>query len=271
MRMLMCTDGSSCAAEALRLGALIAREAHDQVTLLGVIENPEEERNLVRMLQRTSNVLCDEVPHIETLVRRGHAAEEILEETEQNDYDLVVVGSRGRRGVTRFLLGSTAARLARYCPVPVLIVKGRRRRLRRILVCTGGAEAGEKDTQLAGDVAALVGASVTVLHVMSQLPLGPDCELDDLDCSAEALLLTDAREAVHLRKDLKILDDLNVPGAIKLRHGLVVDEILAEAKAGDYDMIAVGAHVASGLGRFVLSDTTEQIVLGSDRPVLVVR
>ena len=271
MRILMCTDGSRHAAEALRFGALIAREAKDQVTLLGVIENPAEERKVDRMLERTSNALCEDVPSIETLIRHGHAAEEILKEAEEKQYNLVVVGSRGRRGITRFLIGSTAARLARYCPSPVIIVKGKRRTLRRILVCTAGAEAGEKDTRLAGRIASLTGASITVLHVMSQLPLGPECELDDLECSAEALLLTDAREAVHLRKAVKILGDLEVSGEAKVRHGLVVDEILAEAEEGDYDLVAIGAHVASGLQRFMLTDTTEQIVLGSGRPVLVVR
>ncbi|MDH4208665.1 MAG: universal stress protein, partial [Anaerolineae bacterium] len=87
----------------------------------------------------------------------------------------------------------------------------------------------------------------------------------------ESLLDTDAREAVHLRKDLRILEDLRVPSVAKVRHGLVVDEILEAAREGDYDLIVTGAHVASGLQRFMLTDTTEQIVLGSDRPVLVVR
>ncbi|HUW95566.1 MAG TPA: universal stress protein, partial [Anaerolineae bacterium] len=87
----------------------------------------------------------------------------------------------------------------------------------------------------------------------------------------EALLTTDAREAVHLRKDLQILADLSVEGEAKVRHGLVVDEILAEARDGDYDLIVIGAHVASRLQRFMLTDATEQIVMGSDRPVLVVR
>jgi nucleotide-binding universal stress UspA family protein len=95
--------------------------------------------------------------------------------------------------------------------------------------------------------------------------------LGDLECSTRALLESDAREAVHLRKDLKILEDLNVPGEAKVRHGLVVDEILAEAREGDYDLVAVGANVASGFQRFILTDTTEQTVMGSDRPVLVVR
>jgi nucleotide-binding universal stress UspA family protein len=271
MRILMCTDGSSYAAEALRFGTLIAREARDQVTLLGVMEHPQEERRVVRMLQRTSNALCDDVPHIETLIRRGHAAEEILRETEESKYDLVVVGSRGRRGITRFLMGSTASRLARYCPSPVLIVKGTRRDLRSILVCTAGAESGEKDTELAGRIAALTGATVLVLHVMSQLPLSLDVDAHDLECSTRVLLTSDAREGIHLRRVLRILKSLDVEGDAKIRHGLVVDEILAEAKDGDHDLVVIGAHVASGLERFMLTDTAEQIVLGCDRPVLVVK
>ncbi len=267
----MCTDGSRCAAEALRLGAQIAREACDQVTLLGVIESPEEEHRVVRMLERTSNALCEDVPHIETLIRRGQAAEEILKEAEENTYDLVVAGSRGRRGFARFLLGSTAARLARYCPSPVLIVKGTRRRIEKILVYTGNAEAGERTAEMAGRIAALTGASVTVLHVMSQLPLCPEADMTDLECSSEVLLLSDAPEGQHLRKVLQILERLSVQGEAKVRHGLVIDEILAEARDGDYDLIVTRAHVASGLQRFMLTDTTEQIVLGSDRPVLVVR
>jgi nucleotide-binding universal stress UspA family protein len=271
MKILMCTDGSSHASEALRFGSLIARKARQQVTLLGVIEHADEERKVTRMVERMRTALCEDVPHIDTLIRRGHAAEEILKETEEDQYDLVVVGSRGRRGLTRFLLGSTAARLARYCTSPLLIVKGKTRRLDKILVCTGGAEAGERDTVVAGRIAALTGASVTMLHVMSQLPLCPDAELTDLEDTCEELLKSDAREGVHLRKDLQILRDLSVQGSAKVRHGLVVDEILAEAKEGDYDLVATGAHVASGLQRFVLTDNTEQIVLGCERPVLVVR
>jgi nucleotide-binding universal stress UspA family protein len=271
MKILMCTDGSPHAAEALRYGALIARKAKGPVTLLGVVESPDDERKVNRMLERTSSALCEDVPDIGIRIRRGHAAEEILKETEETKYDLVIAGSRGRRGITRFLLGSTAARLASYCQVPVLIVKGESRELAHILVCTAGAKCGEKDTQLAGRIAGLTGASVTILHVMSQLPLTPEAKIGDLENSTEDLLESDAREGVHLRKDLEILQDLEVAGEAKVRHGLVLDEILAEAEEGDYDLVVAGAHIASGIQRFMLSDTTERIVLGADRPVLVVR
>jgi nucleotide-binding universal stress UspA family protein len=271
MKILMCTDGSRCAAEALRFGALIARKAKGPITLLGVVERPEGKRKVERMVERTSNALCEDVPDIETKIRHGHAAEEILKETEEREYDLVIAGSRGRRGITRFLLGSTAARLARYLQTSLLIVKGQRRELEKILVCTAGAKYGEKDTEMAGRIATLTGASVTILHVMSQLPLTPEAKIGDLENSTEDILASDAREGIHLRKDLQILDDLCVRGQAKVRHGLVVEEILAEIKEEDYDLVVIGAHIASGLQRFVLNNITEDILLSSDRPVLVVR
>jgi nucleotide-binding universal stress UspA family protein len=56
-----------------------------------------------------------------------------------------------------------------------------------------------------------------------------------------------------------------------VRHGLVVDEILAEASEGDHDLIVIGAHQAEGLMRFLLDDVAHQIIGHADRPILVAR
>ena len=51
----------------------------------------------------------------------------------------------------------------------------------------------------------------------------------------------------------------------------MVDEILAEAKAGDYDLVVIGAHRDEGWQRFLLDDLARKIVVRLDRPVLVLR
>jgi len=106
---------------------------------------------------------------------------------------------------------------------------------------------------------------------MSQLALTPEARVEDLEATGEELLQRETREAVHLRKGLQILRELGVAGEVKIRRGLVVNEILAEAEGGDYDLLVIGAHAAPGLYRFLLDDLATQIVLGSERPVLVVR
>ncbi len=271
MRVLICTDGSRYAEEAMRFGGLIAKGAKAHLTLLGVIEGPNETEKVRKSLERARDLLAQDVAALETKTKRGHAAEEILSETEEREYDLVVVGSRGRRGITRFLLGSTAARIVQHASISVLIVKGKRLSLRRILICTAGAERGEEDVRSGGMIARSTGAEVTILHVMSQLPLAPEARLEDLEATKEELLKRETPEAVHLRKGLQILRELGVGGEVKIRRGLVVNEILAEAEEGDYDLLVIGAHAAPGLYRFLLDDLTTQIVLGSQRPVLVVK
>jgi nucleotide-binding universal stress UspA family protein len=56
-----------------------------------------------------------------------------------------------------------------------------------------------------------------------------------------------------------------------VRHGLVVEEILAEAQCGDYDLVVIGAHRGEGWRRILLDDLAHEIINYVDRPILVVR
>jgi len=53
----------------------------------------------------------------------GHAADVIIEQAEEQDVDLIILGSHGRTGITRLLMGSVAEAVLRKAPCPVLIVK----------------------------------------------------------------------------------------------------------------------------------------------------
>jgi len=56
-----------------------------------------------------------------------------------------------------------------------------------------------------------------------------------------------------------------------VRHGWVVDEILAEAITGDYGLVVIGAHNETGWRRLLLDDIARQIITRIDRPIAVVR
>ena len=60
---------------------------------------------------------------LETVVEQGRPAKTIVEYAEEHDVDHVVIGSHGRQGVSRILLGSVAERVTRRSPVPVTIVR----------------------------------------------------------------------------------------------------------------------------------------------------
>lgn len=291
MHILLCTDGSPHGQAALRFGASLARGSRKPATLLGVIERPQHRAQVERALQAGKGWLED-APEPQIKVREGQASKQILEEAASCECDMVVVGTRGRRGVTRFLLGSTAKRIIERSAVPVLLVQGRHDAVKRILVCTAGGKPGLVAITVAGRVARLAGAQVTVLHVMSQLPASPvlphagalklmpqtpapshssDAQIGDLDASAEELMKGSTREGVHLREALAILADMDVPAQARVRHGLVLDEILDEICQEDYDLVAVGSQPHGGWMRFLLDDVSQHIIDCTDRPVLVAR
>jgi nucleotide-binding universal stress UspA family protein len=74
-----------------------------------------------------------------------------------------------------------------------------------------------------------------------------------------------------LEHDLEMLDRLGVLARPKVRHGLVVDEMLAEARSGAYSLVVIGAYRGEGWRRILLPDLAHEIIGRIDRPVLVVR
>jgi len=61
---------------------------------------------------------------IESAVLEGHPSNEIIEFAEGNDIDMIVIGTLGKSGLDRFLLGSVAEKVTRNSKVPVLVVRG---------------------------------------------------------------------------------------------------------------------------------------------------
>jgi nucleotide-binding universal stress UspA family protein len=75
-------------------------------------------------LQGTLADVRKRVPRAESVLVRGPAAFEVLAEIERSKVDLIVMGTHGRRGVSRLILGSVAEKVVRGSSVPVLTVRG---------------------------------------------------------------------------------------------------------------------------------------------------
>jgi nucleotide-binding universal stress UspA family protein len=279
MRILLCTDGSAFAERALNFGAELALAAGGVVTLLGV------SRPGAAALLRTRAALAQAQTRLPVRaverVRTGRPAEEIIAEAASGGYDLIVTASRGRTGLARLLFGSVASRLARYAPVPVIIVKAPvSGAVRKILACTSGDERGERAARWGGRLARWLQADVTILHVLSQLGLAPDARVEELGETAEQAIASGTREGLHLRREMELTREQGAAGKVvpQLRNGLVLDEIVAEVKEGDYDLVVIGAHEPpepresfAGLRAYVLDDVADQIISAVQKPVLVVR
>jgi nucleotide-binding universal stress UspA family protein len=288
MRILLTTRGAPHDELALAFGAHVARSTSEPVTVLSVIEHATDRPQAEAALQRARELL--QGAEIETTIRIGQAAREIIKEAGEGNYDLVIVGERQDPNLlTRFLSGSDAVRVVEHAPCPVIVAKGKTGPIDHILVCDSGAQGplaelgsalpelqAARPSLLARFTAQLAGLlrgeeEITVLHVMSQISAGPGIKGKQLRAEAEELMEEHAPEGELLEQDIHILEQPGVNARPKVRHGLVVDEILAEAQTGDYDLVVIGAHQGEGWQRILLDDIAHKILMQMDRPVLVVR
>lgn len=141
--ILVPIDFSECSEQALDYAVALATKFDAKVHLLNVISipfvavpevgsviSPTVLESVVHENQKALDNLADarrtKVAIGDTLLRTGDARDEILHTAESLGADLIVMGTHGRRGVTRALLGSVAEVVVRTAPCPVLTVRARK-------------------------------------------------------------------------------------------------------------------------------------------------
>jgi nucleotide-binding universal stress UspA family protein len=153
----------------------------------------------------------------------------------------------------------------------VLVAIGEWARMKQFLVCTGGKEFIEGAIPLTGKLASAVGAAVTLLHVMAEPP-AIYADLVRLEEDVDRLLESNSELGIHLRTQKQDLEKMGVPTQIHVRHGMVVDQVFAEARENSYDLIVTGSSRARGMLRhYIMGDLTRSILNHANCPVLVTR
>lgn len=207
----------------------------------------------------------------ESKIRLGDPFTQIMAELDEGGFDLVVLGPNEVPGLKRHLLGSVTNQVVRRAPSSVLVAQQARSSLEHVLICSGGAEVAGDVIETGAWIAQAVGARATLLHVVTPVP-SMYTGLGELDESLSELLQTDTPVARHLRQGAEILERHQVPAELRLRYGVVADEIIREAREGNKDLVLLGAAKGRAkLKRLVLGEVTEQVVQRSPRSVLIVR
>ena len=276
MKLLVCTDGSPAAEQAALLVGKLGLSQDVAITLLGVVDEHGDASALEASFDRMAKLLDGAQLNLARKIRRGDSYEQILEEAVAHAYDLVIVGGGGQHhGLLHFKVGSTTSKLARKLHTHFLVARNIPNQVKKVLVCTG-AEAPAVDTmRVSGQMLAGLPAEITVLHVMSQISLKPGSIPEELIATAETAIAKNTREGQHLQRAMQQLSQAGITGSIipRLRHGLVVDEVLAEVREGKYDIMVVGAHYQPGQNRWLgilLDDVTDQLINQAPCSVLIV-
>jgi nucleotide-binding universal stress UspA family protein len=271
MKILICSDGMPASENAIELAALLAAPLRAQITLLGITEKAGDEGPLREALERQAQTLRTQNAQGDIVVRAGEPVRQIFDQTSNTSYDLVVVGARWTGATGQYWRSERTYEVIKTIQPPVLVAIGEPKPLKRFLVCTGGKEFIEQAVQFTGEIAAAVGASVTLLHVMAEPP-AIYVNLVRLEENVDQLLESRSELGTNLLREKRELERLAVPAEVRLRHGIAIDQIFEEVRAGDYDLIVTGTSQARGLlGHYIMGDLTRSILNRATCPVLVAR
>ena len=221
-----------------------------------------------------------------TIVREGNPANEVVAAAKALKADLIVLSSKGRSGISRMLMGSTAERIVRYAHCPVLTVRRQpgdptMRVLssakpifpedlpwRRILVPVDLSLTSLRALQTAVPLAEQSNARLILLNVVEPNPYATGMEGAVLVMPNEDLVET-------ARKQLGGIAKRFVPKSLAstplVTCGRAADEIVKTAEEKGVDLIVLSAHGRTGLERLLMGSTAEQVVRQARCPVLIVR
>jgi nucleotide-binding universal stress UspA family protein len=214
----------------------------------------------------------DEV-QTELAVHEGVPADSILSFAQERKMDLTVMGTHGRRGFDRLVLGSVTDRVMRTAPCPVLAISklprdssapGEERRrvhhLSRILFCTDFSEASERALNYAISATAECDAQLTLLHVLEEVP-GP-AKTDEAIATAIATQQLDKLIPQEGRKTFKIRR--------AVRMGKPYMQIIQFVVEAQIDMVTMGVSGRGALDRAVFGSTSYRVMQLGPCPVLAV-
>lgn len=202
-------------------------------------------------------------------IRSGEPFQEICNQAREIGADLIVLATRGHSGLTRILLGSTAERVVRFAPCPVLIVRRWKRGelwLRRILVPTDFSRCAMAGLTYGALWARSFAAKLHLLYV--QFPAAPvliDRVATNLPTEQMGVPMDTQMEMEALAK-LDLLEGVKCESEIKI--GYPVDTICGETD--QVDLVVISTHGRGGLKHALMGSVAEQVVRYAECPVLVV-
>ena len=141
IKKILCpVDFSEISANALEYAVFLASHHHAELLLLHVVEHlhefehyqilvftPQElwekmEKHTFEKLNKLAEPIKNTLK-VETLIRQGKAFIEIIKQANEKDMDLIVMGSKGRTGISHMLMGSVAEKVVRKANCPVLVFR----------------------------------------------------------------------------------------------------------------------------------------------------
>ena len=274
--ILTTTNGYERTWSGIEYAAWLGTIMNVPVTLLGIIEQKQrpniddESHPLDEIFSRAVALFREKGLKYHLEIREGHAEDVIPEKSREKDF-LTVLTPLGRPPLRRLLLRRSFHQLMSDIEGPILYVPSACIPPTHLLVCLGGLGYGISAEALGLEIAVKVKSPVTLLHVVP--PIDKDYpEARAVRENWDHLEDTDTLLGRTLKKGMSEARKAGLKTDLKIRQGNVIEEILAELKEGNYDLVCMGSqHSAQGLRQLYAPNVTAEVAEVIGCPVLTVR
>ena len=289
-KILVPVDFSDASQSALAYGIGVANEFEATLVITHVVEYsrplayafPEETFELEKskfeeVRTKLGELIPEEVReslNYRFIVKFGVPEDELLASVSDESVDLIVMGTHGRRGFERWVLGSATEHLLRRVPVPIVTVsrtdEGKAARsLRRgtILYATDLSEGSRAGLEAAYGWARRFDANLVVLNVMLPLQLEYGTSYLPLDIGKDHEAL---HEELSEQMQESVPESMRLDDRVRLEtgEGVPYEVILDRAQDLQADLLVINLHGKSRMERTLIGATAERVVRASRTPVL---
>ncbi|QFU84386.1 universal stress protein [Natronorubrum aibiense] len=282
--ILLPFDNSEGAAEALHHTSEIAHRLDATIHILFVADTTRDSVTVVgdevvdALVKKGDDIVKEAAKTLDTLgvsydtdVVQGNPAPQIVEYAEHYGYDLIVMPTHGREGLSRYLLGSTSEKVVRLSSVPVLSVRMQPDEqvtfpYKNILILTDGSPAVTRAANHGLSLAATLDSTVHILSVVNDVPHG----LGLLSTSSDQTGEQAASKAVdNLASEAETYGITNIVHHVE--HGTPINVILEYIESHDIDTVVMGTTGKRGTERILLGSLAEKVVRSVPVPVITVK
>jgi nucleotide-binding universal stress UspA family protein len=210
------------------------------------------------------------------VTRRGISAASLIRDyADEEDVDLTVMGTHGRRGPAHVLLGSVAEEVVRTSMNPVLTIPERAtsaplRAVERVLVPLDLSQHSLLGLEHGKALAESYGARLQLFHVVERMSYPSFYALEEGDLSS-LLAGVEERAREELARTMEQIEGSSVPFDTHIAQGEVVPAILDFAKSERSDLIVLTSHGLTGLTRLLLGSVAEKVIRRAKVPVFTVK
>jgi nucleotide-binding universal stress UspA family protein len=292
MRVLLATDFMSPADIALALVRSLRLPASSHIRVVHAIEpittvavfapgallqiSEESMREGRRLAGLAASTALSPGVTVHAAVGEGRAAGVILDECESFDPDLLVVGTRGRGGISTAVLGSVSAELVDRAPCPVLVA--RKPTLSNLILAEDGSPDAIAGAALFADQPVLAAAQLHVVSVVDAPfpyvladPTGTTTGVEAFKEYEAALPMLREKHAAYARERADSLRRLGIAATWEQREGDAAYELVAAARERKADCIVIGSRGQTGLRRLLMGSVARGVLFDAPCSVLITR